>query len=156
MSDLTEFLLARIAEDEAVAEGAALDVGWDGFGESRIRSGQRWVARYHEVCRPRPLPDEAPAEAFKRMTIADCGALGLGPARHIARHDPARVLAECEAKRRIVAGLRESERLYDELCDEDSDQRWEYLFRSEALTFAAKSLALPYADHPDFRGEWRA
>jgi hypothetical protein len=51
--------------------------------------------------------------------------------------DPARVLAECEAKRRIVertAGLNRY-RLKDQMTLQD--------------------LALPYADHPDFQPEWR-
>ena len=152
MSDLTDFLLARIAEDEAMARAAALDVGWDGFGESRIRSGQRWVARYHEVCRSRPLPDEAPAEAFRRMTIADCGALGLGPARHIARHDPARVLAECGAKRRIVDlhGRPHECSIYE--GDEIDNCHW-CLDGDECSTL--RLLAMIYASHPDFREEWR-
>lgn len=47
-----------------------------------------------------------------------------------------RVLAECEAKRRLI---REAE-----------DQVSEYFSR-----FILTTLALPYADHPDFRGEWR-
>ena len=58
---LTEFLLARIAEDEAEAR----------------KAGPMWR-------------NEWSAEDVD-VTL------------HIERHDPARVLAECEAKRRIVA-----------------------------------------------------
>jgi hypothetical protein len=50
---------------------------------------------------------------------------------------PARVLAECEAKRRIV------ELMSDEV---------EYVVYSDDVL---RALALPYADHPDFRPEWR-
>lgn len=65
---------------------------------------------------------------------------------HVVRHDPARVLAECDAKRRIVewaapvltnwptVGLRY-------ISDDGLD--------------LLKILALPYADHPDYREEWR-
>ena len=50
--------------------------------------------------------------------------------RHIARWDPARVVAECESKRRIL---------------ERHEQDEEIL----------RVLALPYADHRDYRDEWR-
>ena len=56
---------------------------------------------------------------------------------HIARHDPARVLREVEAKRRIVA-------MYERGMGYD-----------QALTDSLRLLALPYADHPDCRAEWR-
>jgi hypothetical protein len=54
---------------------------------------------------------------------------------HIARHDPARVLAECEAKRRIV--------------------EW-YGEEPGRVGPALGMLAAVYADHPEFREEWRA
>jgi hypothetical protein len=55
-------------------------------------------------------------------------------------YDPARVLAECEAKRRIVQE-------YD----------WAYRQTSgDGLWIALRLLALPYADHPDYREEeWK-
>jgi hypothetical protein len=54
-----------------------------------------------------------------------------------------RFLAECEAKRRIVAAL----------CDYDDGHVWASAeaFRAETALVA---LAQPYADHPDFRPEW--
>jgi HEAT repeat protein len=53
------------------------------------------------------------------------------------RWDSARVLAECEAKRRIVERV--------------SDVAWAtYSVRDVVLEL----LALPYADHPDYRKEW--
>jgi hypothetical protein len=63
--------------------------------------------------------------------------------------DPARVLAECEAKRRIVelhAGYR------DELsgfwyCDACDRSHWP----CETLMI----LAQPYSDHPDYLKEWK-
>jgi len=53
----------------------------------------------------------------------------------------ARVLAECEAKRRLVDG-------YLHLVSDPE-------LRMQAWTFALRCLALPYADHPDYREEWR-
>ena len=52
-----------------------------------------------------------------------------------SRHDPARVLAECEAKWRIV-----KEWGWSETLDGDGLMR---------------IMALPYADHPDYRQEWK-
>ena len=55
---------------------------------------------------------------------------------HKYRWFPTRVLAECEAKRRIV----------------EEREKWNNVL---GLNFACRALALPYADHPDYREEWR-
>ena len=108
---LADFLLARIAEDEEVAQAAASAVG-------------------------RPLIDYH---------------LDLAEARHIARWDPARVLAECEAKRRIVEHHSSSGDDWPlcAICTEvgPDAQGW------PCLTLLL--LALPYSDHGDYREEWR-
>ena len=90
MSDLVEFLRARLDEDEATARAATVGpwtVNDPEFAEA-IRSadgvdvvaGGRWGG-------------EAPVFASTEDAL------------HIARHDPARVLAETEAKRRLVDGI---------------------------------------------------
>lgn len=74
--------------------------------------------------------------------------------------EPARVLAECEAKRRIVAlhpprwavVYRDSERLLAMAFDQES-------VKVEAASGPVydpevRVLALPYADHPDYDEEW--
>ena len=61
--------------------------------------------------------------------------------KHIARWDPARVLAECEAKRRIVQNvcvLMAHRDMY-----------------AQDKKYLLCLLALPYADHPDYLPEWR-
>jgi hypothetical protein len=65
---------------------------------------------------------------------------GRSGAASIARWHRARVLAECDAKRRIIELQRNDLR--------DDPQDWE---ADEVL----RLLALPYADHPDYRAEWR-
>ncbi len=63
--------------------------------------------------------------------------------RHI---NPARVLAECEAKRRIVNGWI------------DPFGEWTATQAAAAAQQKARTLrllALPYADHPAFQEEWR-
>jgi hypothetical protein len=109
--ELTDFLLARISEDQAAARAAPTD-------GALIWSDNGWV--------PPPW-------------------------------SKARVLAECESKRRIVELHEEAliERLDDEfpgdscdaLCGVDNDD-----FPCATL----RLLALPYADHPDYDPTWAA
>ena len=127
---LTEFLLARIAEDEAVAQKAGGDE-WEYAaccGAMQIQTvrvdGTLGYEQHRAITRDyEGLSDSVEEDA--------------GP--HVARHDPARVLAECKAKRRIV----ERYAFLAEYGD-DGDARW-----------VLPLLALPYADHPDFQEEWR-
>lgn len=86
------------------------------------------------------------------------GAVDLGAARHVARFDPARVHAECAAKRRIVLTCRAARpdthllgsrpRGLTDFPPSPHDQH-----QLAALTLAL--LALPYAGHRDYREEWR-
>jgi hypothetical protein len=72
---------------------------------------------------------------------------------HAERHDPARVLREVEAKRRII------ERLADAVApayeprtmQTASPEGWDLI---EAADGTLKVLASIYADHPDYRDEW--
>jgi hypothetical protein len=118
---LTEFLLARIAEDEAAATVAPFD--------------HHWTAHPDEV--------RQPIKAGGKAHVATCAKSVMA---HIARHDPARVLAECEAKRRIVAD-------HDDQHDcpgWGTASAWPYVGCS-----VLRLLALPFADHPDYRPEWK-
>lgn len=69
---------------------------------------------------------------------------------HIARHNPARVLREIDAKRRILD-------LHDEL--ENASWRDEYDESTNGqisgLYQAIRLLALRYADRPGYRAEWK-
>ncbi len=111
MSDLAEFLLARIAEDEAVARAAEKAAAWD---QERRRQ-----------------PAGPVYDRLSRLLEADY------PPGDVAAHFT-RVLAECDAKRLIVEGMRP----YGPIDDVNAD---------EVLGL----LALPYADHPDYREEWK-
>ena len=125
MSGLTEFLLARIAEDEAVAREAGLDdPTWQYAATS-------WGAMQIESSDGTNITND-----WEGLT--DSVQAFAGP--HIARHDPARVLAACKAKRRIVAEHGE--------CGWNEERRG-------GLQDAIRILAETYADHPDYRDEWR-
>ena len=70
---------------------------------------------------------------------------------HALRHDPARVLADIEAKRQMVDAYVEAGR---QLVDAAPESEFAY-GRSVGLGIAVCLLALPYASHPDYRPEWR-
>ena len=120
---ITEFLLARIAEDEAEAQRWAPDTSkWpDSDGEWSVR---KTTARWQ----------------VNGGTSGHIASGSEAAVRFIASHDPARVLLDCEAKRRIMSFMDEV-RLYGA--------------PSVALDIL-RALALPYADHPDYGlAEWR-
>jgi hypothetical protein len=72
---------------------------------------------------------------------------GTGKPAQCDCHQPARGQAMCEAHRRIA----ESFRWY-----QDNAGRGSLSPAAYGLAEAhAKALALPYADHPDYRPEWR-
>ena len=74
---------------------------------------------------------------------------GRDRALHIARHDPARVLHEIDAKRRILEQVTRIER--------DAPPRTVDPPEGADVTMVSvlEMLALPYADHADYRAEWR-
>ncbi len=124
---LVEFLMERIAEDEAHAREAmgATDGEWSSWNRS-------WDAGARDL-----------AAGGERIA-----ALPTTIDEHVCRHDPARVLAECEAKRRIISRAdmvlrgREQGMFNDGQAQDAGDN--------------LRALALPYADHPEFQEEWRA
>jgi len=127
MSDLTEFLSARIAEDEAVAR-AAHEGPWE---------------REDDQVRMALIP--ATSQTRVRANEWLCDSISDADAEHIARYDPPRVLAECEAKRRIVEAAAD----YSPELEHGDNGEW-------AFGIVLRLLALPYVEHPDFREEWRA
>ena len=129
MTTLTEFLLARIAEDEAVAQKAG---------------GDEWeYAAYCGAMQIQTVRVDGTLGYEQHLAItrdyeglSDSVGEDAGP--HIARHDPARVLAECEAKQRIVA---------NHLRHSPGQSGY------GASRYAAACLAMTY-DHPDYQAEW--
>jgi hypothetical protein len=135
---LAEFLLARIDEDEAFARRALQDWAWEDE-TGLFHDDADWVV-------------DAPGAVWSshgRFPVA-----GPPPGHmwftgdHLARWDPARVLAECDAKRRVMdAALDDAE---------DRDGEWgagRGANRERILVW--QLLALPYADHPDYLKDWR-
>jgi hypothetical protein len=73
---------------------------------------------------------------------------------HIVRHDPARVLREVEAKWRIIE-LYEYAVAAWELDRMKLDPPTVHLGEKTMALAAILALALPYADRPGYREEWR-
>lgn len=134
---LVAFLLARIAEDEAGARKAT--------GEH-----WRWVDPGGDVKQALVTDGWNPQADWTVLPVAQGDAYPLRTdATHIARWDPARVLAESAAKRRIVAqhpyaGLLSA----PEACGRCATN-------PPAACPTLRLLALPFADHPDYQQEWK-
>jgi hypothetical protein len=135
--NVAEFLLARIQEDEAAVYAA------DSDGEYRIA----WVMitqpdgglRYATVASDH-RDDEWCADGVNLR-----GALRQMREPEIV-FDARRVLAECDAKRRIIGQCQMALKEYDEMPY--GGAAW---LGDDTL----KLLALPYSDHPDYQPEWK-
>jgi hypothetical protein len=141
VDELVQFLRERLDDDAALAEAAS----------------------------PGPWhPSEECDEvlAVDGVTVADGFALSGRQLRatteHIARQDPARVLAEVEAKRQLVelhgwATLRAGggAQYYDTVTVCRSCEQNHQFPELSWPCLTLRVLALPYADHPAYRAEWR-
>lgn len=122
MTTLTEFLLARIAEDEAAAREVL---------DARLRDRERSPADYGS--------DRDPTTDLSRWTAEGNGG------DPVLAETGARALSECEVKRRIIHQHSNWETNATMTAD----------YWSAPMDHVLECLALPYADHPDFRDEWR-
>jgi hypothetical protein len=151
---LTEFLLNRITEDEHIAHAAAAagqdeGRGDDGMpGEWWLEDDPRELARYsddfEEVAWRRAGGVESTVVRGRAMVIDDVGGHTREHAEHIAHHQPARVLADCQTKRRIIALYIDGKRHRGPVA------RGMSLGLRDALCL----LAQLYGSHPDFDPRW--
>jgi hypothetical protein len=117
---LVEFLQARLAEDELTALAA-------------VDGSPRWRASYDY----RDVKDDE----GHYVVQADSLHPSVEQAAHIARHSPARVLAEVEAKREVIAD-------YLRL-----DAAGEVLERG-IVEDILRCLCSIYTEHPDYNTSW--
>lgn len=183
MSDLVAFLRERLDEDEQVARAATQGRWfWADPGAASFPQGDRSLMADHgswKVCHfycqwsgeanlHRGEPGEPGRHEHREADTVISGwgydASGLdveeGDAAHILRHDPARVLAEVAAKRRIVeehdtrevASLdRDDWGRVREVCRRCREGERQIVAPCPTL----RLIALPYASHESYRPEWR-
>jgi hypothetical protein len=121
MSDLVAFLNARLDEDEEAAKASVMP-------EWMISESGEFG--YIVAAVGTETTGESIADAWQEDVAV-----------HIARHDPARVLREVEAKRAMLAEL----------------TRWPFDYRpgcNDPIRLFVHLLAAPYSDHPDWRAQW--
>jgi hypothetical protein len=137
MEDLVQFLRARL-DGEAQAEHRSYRTTWE----------------YADPCISCGRPTTGLTE-FSDGPIAEfqpCGHAIWDPAEMAQYRESApdaRVLAEIDSKRRIVdlmAGM---------LAAAEGDSEVDHYGGLDAAEGTLELLALPYADHPDYRDEWR-
>lgn len=140
MTDIVEFLRARYAEDEVIARAAGNgdDLSWAGWQ----LGGQLEEAGWEH-------PETVNREA------------------HVLRHDPANVLADIDAKRRIVdehlprtVNIADYEQFQPGvvICSTCSYPHGQSVGADEYRPHPCRTLrllALPFAGHQDYREEWR-
>lgn len=167
MTGIVEFLTARLDEDEAVALAAITPVG------------DRWVM---DNDRADCAQIEVASDSDYQIVVYDEGVPTPEQARHIIRHDPARVLRDVEAKRIHLADYEQAEREWtrhqaavrEYQADVERADRGEPVVgnlgvQAQALNREADYLlvvraalervlradALPFAGHPDYDPSWR-
>jgi phage terminase large subunit GpA-like protein len=149
-ASLTDFLLQRIAEDEATARAATpgpwfADEVYSTVTAEPYRSARQAYGRDYKTA---PEAEWVVPESMDSSVYAPNLA-------HIARHDPVRVLAECEAHRRIVEAHRPDD-MFDHcaIClDGDFDTLGDPT-REDWPCPTIRALASVYADREGFRAEW--
>jgi len=153
---IVDFLMQRIAEDEALARGAIQDGGkagpWLVGADTAAHLDPNTVFR----------PSSWAGNIVHACSTYFTGDDQLDVARHIARHDPARVLAECTSKRQIIARHAVDDSLeWVNPVDGPAFREREFScgicgwFPAGTACGTVQDLALPYAGHPDYRDEWR-
>ena len=150
--DITEFLTACVAEDEVVAK--AVGVGMrDTWHTIEWYDGQFKNGR----------PVSVDIHGLAGTPITSCGALLRQDGEHIARHDPARVLREVAAKRRVLARHRSPAEgewrpgdfdRYCVGCQVDIDTGVPY---TDDINDCPElcDMASVYADRPGCKEEWK-
>jgi hypothetical protein len=132
-TDLAAWLLEQITEDERGATASA-----------EAENATSWGTRH----------DSNYIEDWTLVTGIE-EPLSEATARHVANWDPSRVLAECDAKQRIIelhTGGHECS-VYDHNGEIDSCRYVHGDLGEDCST--VRALALPYADRLGYREEWK-
>lgn len=131
MDDLVQWLGGQLGVDAARAVAACEG----GKGLWREEDPERYPGR---------IVDER-----GELVVYDSGAPSEGQGAHIAEHDPARVLREIDAKRQMLSTIVEGVAAFDGMDPMTT------VIDADVGDDLLKLLALPYADRPGYREEWR-
>ncbi|WP_328962959.1 DUF6221 family protein [Streptomyces virginiae] len=136
--DLVQFLRARLDEDETTAR----------------ESGGRWMVLpvtgwVHTA--PWPSDEWKPPGVDHHVATVPLD----GDRAHIVRHDPARVLAEVDAKRRMIDNFEMAIHAAETPPRPHVDMLVVFETSAASWRTALRLLALSYSDHPGYREEWR-
>lgn len=142
-NDLAAWLLEQIADDERVALAVPeTDRRWSYRPAIPAATGDGRFDSEAVLDLERTV---LPADGDEGVTVAE--------AQHVARWSPAGVLAECDAKRRIVQQVVPGiDGLWDQIEGEFGVGP---SVPCEESALLLRLLALPYADRPGYREEWR-
>ena len=141
MDDLVVWLRAQLDEDQWYAEEAASHAAATG---TFIGKGTRWHAQDYD--RLWAVGDD---ESKPDRKLAECGHGGFRLTSYLARHDPARVLREIDAKRQLL------DELLPDLEHADRLIEGEWGSGDDVARRFVRLLSLPYSDRPGYREEWR-
>lgn len=142
VDDLVTFLRARLDEDDAAARAAS----WDEWDSTHWHTHHR--AQYDGRWAVIDAADDGVITSVDPQASDDPGV-----AAHIARHDPARVLREVEAKRQIMRVHNARDNWGTCIgCPRDAGGSMHVGIDECPIL---RALALSYADHPDYREDWR-
>jgi hypothetical protein len=152
VADLVQFLRACFDEDEQAACAWPADQrAWEARGRRQVGydSGVLEGVSVISVGGPGPC-------GWERISVKrDVDGL----AGHIACHDPARVLREIDAKRKLVdehkPGMQKGWPNMGRHCLSCTGARVWDESSNESNCLTLRLLALPYADRPGYRNEWR-
>lgn len=151
MDELITWLRQALDDDEQVALAARAKFGFeDGEGTGRWKANLGFGPAVED-------------EGTSGIVVYDEGAPTDGQALHIARWDPARVLAETKAKRAVIDEHPIDTELsaYAQACGTGKTfgcvlcHDWDGVTKGEGYCKTLLLLAQPYADRQGFRDEWR-
>jgi hypothetical protein len=146
MTDIVEFLTARLDEREQIARQAVAELATHRGDENMERWSTGELYRTDD--------GEATNIGVWFDDDSDCPVIDIGVTRptvgkHIARHDPAWVLADVATKRKLVGGYAAA--TDDRQRHTDAARHLGWTLLGEVIQI----LAAADADHPDYDPAWR-
>jgi hypothetical protein len=141
MDELVAWLGVQLDEDERTARAATWhdDAGTWTAHQSEYDSPRRSERRWFIID---SMDDGVITDVDPEASQPD------GVARHVAEHDPARVLREISAKRQALAH-------YARVCQLTKDGDEAYLLAEGVAAKQIQIMATAYDHRPGYREEWR-